>query len=106
MVNWTGLKTNKLLSVKDANDQIAAQRAKLTQKYINAANELLDRDNAAAFLTEGRISTNSGIFKKRKNIDEATRELLGQIQALLPTYVLLQQSVQGVRVEMEDITWE
>jgi len=80
MQNWTGLKTNKLLSVKDANDQLAAQRAKLTQKYTNAANELLDRDNAAAFLTEGRISTNSGIFKKRKNIDEATRELLGQIE--------------------------
>lgn len=80
MSNWTGLKTTKLLSVKDANDQIAAERAKLTQRYTNAANELLDKDNAAAFITQGRISTNSGIFKKRKNIDEATRELLGQIQ--------------------------
>ena len=55
MSNWSGLKTTKLLSVKDANDQIAAERAKLTQKYTNAANELLDRDNAAAFITQGRI---------------------------------------------------
>ena len=80
MRDWTGLKTNKLLSIKDINDQIAAQRAKLTQKYINQANELLDRDNATAFLTQGTVSTNTGIFKKRKNIDAATRELLGEIQ--------------------------
>ena len=80
MSNWTGLKTNKLLSIKDANDQIAAQRAKLTQKYTNQANELLDRDSATAYLTQGTVSTNTGIFKKRKNIDAATRELLGEIQ--------------------------
>jgi hypothetical protein len=80
MSNWTGLKTNKLLSIKDANDQIAAERAKLTQKYTNKANELLDRDNATAYLTQGRVSTNTGIFRKRKNIDQATRELLGEIQ--------------------------
>jgi len=78
--NFIERETTKRLGAANRGRQIEARRAKLTQKYTNQANELLDRDNAIDYLTKGKVSTNTGIFQKRRNIDEATRELLGEIQ--------------------------
>jgi hypothetical protein len=77
---FTERETTKRLGAANRGRQIAARREKLTQKYTNQANELLDRDTAAAYLTQSKVSTNTGIFQKRRDIDAATRELLGEIQ--------------------------
>jgi hypothetical protein len=52
---------------------------KLRQKYTNLANNLLDRDNAFEFLTGGKSNIDRSIFKRRKNLDPLTKELLGEI---------------------------
>jgi hypothetical protein len=53
--------------------------ASFKQRYINEANDLLDRDNAFSFITGNSKRVNTNLFKKRQNLDDETRQLLGEI---------------------------
>jgi len=83
--------------------------ADLRQKYINRANELLDRGEAERFLTGQSVRVSKDPFRRRKDIDDETRALLGEIRD--PVFVASNtlgmmtrsQATYNVLSEMRDI---
>lgn len=81
----------------------------LRQKYTNRANELLDRGEAERLLTGQSLRVGTDPFKRRKDIDDETRALLGEIRD--PVFVISNtlgmmtrsQATYNVLSEMRDI---
>ena len=74
-----GIKEPKLQPLGDLRAKVLKRADKFRQEYTDIANQLVDRDGATQFATTGRLNARSGVYRRKKNIDRLTRELLGEI---------------------------
>ena len=74
-----GIKEPKLQPLGDLRAKVLKRADKFRQEYTDIANQLVDRDGATQFATTGRLNARSGVYRRKKNIDSLTRELLGEI---------------------------
>jgi hypothetical protein len=80
-----GIKAPSLKPLNELRDDVLKRKGKFIQEYTDIANQLVDRDGAMQFATTGRLNARSGVYRRKKDIDPLTRELLGEIHA--PVYL-------------------
>lgn len=74
-----GIKEPKLQPLGDLRAKVLKRADKFRQEYTDIANQLVDRDGLTQFATTGKLNAMSGVYRRKKNIDRLTRELLGEI---------------------------
>jgi len=74
-----GIKEPNLQPLSKLRASVLKRADKFRQEYTDVANQLVDRDGAMQFATTGRFNARSGVYRRKKNIDPLTRELLGEI---------------------------
>jgi len=79
MLQNMGIKEPNLQPLSKLRASVLKRADKFRQEYTDIANQLVDRDGAMQFATTGRLNARSGVYRRKKNIDRLTRELLGEI---------------------------
>lgn len=79
MLQNMGIKNPSLKPLNKIRNDILKRKDKFIQEYTDIANELVDREGVTQFATTGKLNARSGVYRRRKNIDSITRELLGEI---------------------------
>jgi hypothetical protein len=74
-----GIKDKKPKSLAEFRKNVLSRADKFRRKYTDIANQLVDRDGATQFATTGRLNARSGVYRRKKDIDPLTKELLGEI---------------------------
>lgn len=79
MLQNMGIKNPSLKPLNKLRGDILKRKDKFIQEYTDIANQLVDREGASQFATSGRLNARSGVYRRKRNIDSITRELLGEI---------------------------
>lgn len=74
-----GIKNPSFKTLDVVKADILKRTDKFRQEYTDIANQLIDREGATQFATTGNLTARSGVYRRKKNIDPMTRELLGEI---------------------------
>jgi hypothetical protein len=74
-----GIKQPNLQPLSKLRASVLKRANKFRQEYTDIANQLVDREGAMQFATTGRLNARSGVYRRKKDIDPLTRELLGEI---------------------------
>ncbi len=81
-----GIKDKKPKSLAEFRKDVLNRANKFRQEYTDIANKLVDREGAMQFATTGRLNARSGVYRRKKDIDFLTRQLLGEIHD--PVYLV------------------
>lgn len=73
------LKDKQLKPLTKVREDVLSRANKFRQEYTDIANQLVDREGAMQFATTGRLNARSGVYRRKKDIDLLTRQLLGEI---------------------------
>lgn len=74
-----GIKDKQPKSLAEFRKDVLSRAGKFRQEYTDIANKLVDREGAMQFATTGRLNARSGVYRRKKNIDLLTKQLLGEI---------------------------
>ena len=74
-----GIKDKQLKPLTEVRKDVLSRANKFRQEYTDIANQLVDREGAMQFATTGRLNARSGVYRRKKDIDLLTRQLLGEI---------------------------
>jgi len=74
-----GIRRPNLQPLTEVRKNVLNRANKFRQEYTDIANKLVDREGAMQFATTGRLNARSGVYRRKKDIDPLTRELLGEI---------------------------
>ena len=74
-----GIKDRQPKPLAEFRKDVLNRANKFRQEYTDIVNKLVDREGAMQFATTGRLNARSGVYRRKKNIDLLTKQLLGEI---------------------------